>query len=64
MTVVRIVTISSTNITGLLIRVRGSSLTKADPIAGTMILVSKSADTGMLLRRVEVSIDLAPTLIR
>ena len=34
MTVVSAVTTSSTNITGFFIRVRGSSLTKAEPIAG------------------------------
>ena len=34
MTVVSAVTISSTNMTGFLISVRGSSLTKAEPIAG------------------------------
>ena len=35
MTVVRAVTTSSTNITGFFISVRGLSLTKAEPIAGT-----------------------------
>jgi hypothetical protein len=63
-TVVRIVTISSTNMTGFLTSVRGSSLTKAEPIAGTMILVSSSADTGIRLRSVEASMGLAPTLVR
>ena len=51
MTVVSTVTISSTNITGFLISVRGSSLTKAEPIAGTTILGSNSAETGIRLRR-------------
>ena len=36
------VTTSSTNITGFLISVRGSSLTKAWPIAGTTIFGSSS----------------------
>src|ERR1700734_833319 len=62
-TVVSIVTISSTNITGFLISVRGSSLTKAEPMAGITIFGSNSADTGMLLRRDEVSIEVAPDLI-
>ena len=47
-TVVRRVTTSSTNMTGLLISVRGSSFTKADPIAGTTILRSKSAEAGVV----------------
>ncbi len=64
MTVVRRVTTSSTNITGFLISVRGSSLTKAEPMAGTMILVSSRADTGICLRSVEVSMGLAPTSVR
>src|SRR5262249_1790707 len=50
MTVVNTVTISSTNMTGFLISVRGSSLTMAEPIAGTTILGSNSAETGMLFR--------------
>src|ERR1700675_2914742 len=62
-TVVSAVTISSTNITGFLISVRGSSLTKAEPTAGTTIFGSNSADTGMLLRRDKVSIEVAPDLI-
>ena len=35
MTVVSTVTTSSTNMTGFFISVRGSSFTKAEPIAGT-----------------------------
>ena len=54
------VTTSSTNITGFFISVRGLSLTKAEPIAGTMIFGSNSADTGMCLRRAEVSIAVIP----
>src|SRR5580658_3166363 len=61
-TVVSAVTTSSTNITGFLISVRGLSLTKAEPMAGTTIFGSNSADTGMLLRKVEVSIDVSPGL--
>ena len=47
--VVSAVTISSTNMTGFFISVRGLSLAKAEPIAGITIFGSKSADTGMLL---------------
>ena len=50
MTVVRTVTTSSTNITGFLISVRGSSLTKAEPIAGSTISGSSSVETGVRLR--------------
>src|ERR1700752_3377144 len=58
MTVVRIVTTSSTNITGFFISVRGFSFTKAELIAGTTIFGSNSAETGMRLRGVvEVSIE-------
>jgi hypothetical protein len=41
--------------TGFFISVRGLSLAKAAPIAGTIILGSVSAVTGMRLRKVEVS---------
>src|SRR5215468_8278072 len=62
MTVVNAVTISSTNITGFLISVRGSSLTKAEPMAGITILGSNSAETGMRLRIIlVVSIDIDAT---
>ena len=64
MTVVSAATISTTNITGFLISVRGSSLTKAEPIAGTTIFGSNSAETGIRLRSVEVSMDVTPRLIR
>src|SRR5665213_2639579 len=63
-TVVKAVTISSTNITGFLISVRGSSFTNAWPIAGTTILGSIRADTGMRLRICEVSIGITPKRIR
>src|SRR5215469_8410740 len=63
-TVVSAVTISSTNMTGFLIRVRGSSLTKAEPIAGMTIFASNSAETGICLRKVELSIAVTPSLIR
>ena len=53
-TVVRAATTSTTNITGFFIRVRGSSLAKAEPIAGMMIFGSASAETGIRLRRVVV----------
>src|ERR1700730_6693940 len=55
MTVVNAVTTSSTNMTGFLIKVRGSSLTKEALIAGPTILGSNRADTGMRLRMLEVS---------
>src|SRR5215467_9940216 len=63
MTVVNAVTISSTNITGFLISVRGSSLTNAELIAGITILGSNSAETGMRLRiiLVVVSMDMDAT---
>ena len=50
MTVVSAVTTSTTNMTGFFISVRGSSLAKAEPIAGTTILGSSSAETGIRLR--------------
>ena len=59
-TVVSAVTTSSTNMTGFFISVRGSSLTKAEPIAGKTILGSNSADTGMRLRISEVSMEVVP----
>src|SRR5215468_6927480 len=63
MTVVNAVTISSTNITGFLISVRGSSFPNAEPMAGTTILGSNSAETGMRLRiiLVVVSMDMDAT---
>src|SRR5215831_10092661 len=60
MIVVSAVTTSSTNMTGFLIKVRGSSFTKADPMAGSTILGSNSADTGICLRICEVSIEVTP----
>ena len=64
MTVVRTVTISSTNITGFLISVRGSSFTKDEPIAGITILGSNRADAGVPLRIFEVSMDVTPSSVR
>ena len=49
--------------TGFFMSVRGLSLTKAEPMAGTTIFGSNSADTGMRLRRCEVSIEVTPSLI-
>src|SRR4029077_3072080 len=60
MTVVSAVTTSRTNITGFVMRVRGSSLTKAEPIAGKTILGSSRAETGIRLRNVVVSIEVSP----
>ena len=54
-TVVSTVTTSSTNITGFFTSVRGSSLTKAWPIAGSTIAGSSSVVAGMRLRSFEVS---------
>src|ERR1700756_1881780 len=62
MTVVKAVTTSSTNITGFLISVRGLSLTKAEPIAGSTILGSVSAVTGIRLRKRDVSIAITPSV--
>src|SRR5271169_3001245 len=59
-TVVSAVTTSSTKITGFLIRVAGLSLTKAWPIAGPTIFGSKSVETGIRLRSLEVSIAVTP----
>ena len=59
-TVVSAVTISSTNITGFLINVAGSSLTKAWPIAGPTIFGSSNVATGIRLRNLVVSIIVAP----
>src|ERR1700761_2499560 len=64
MIVVRIVTISSTNMTGFLISVSGLSLTKDEQIAGTTIFASNSAEVGVCLRSVELSIAVTPSLIR
>src|SRR6516162_8702747 len=60
MTVVSMVTTSSTNITGFLINVRGSSFAKAEPIAGNTILRSNNADAGIFLRSVELSMGVTP----
>ena len=60
MTVVSAATTSTTNITGFFIMARGSSLAKAEPIAGQTILGSVSAVTGIRLRNCEVSIDATP----
>ncbi len=57
MTVVSAATTSTTNITGFFIMRRGSSLAKAEPMAGQTILGSVSAVTGVRLRNCEVSID-------
>ena len=45
--------------TGFLISVRGSSLTKAEPTAGHTILGSNRADTGIRLRNV-ASMEVTP----
>src|SRR5262245_47328993 len=58
--VVKALTISSTNMTGFLISVRGSSLTKACPIAGPTISGSSSVAAGVRLRSFEVSMTTTP----
>src|SRR5262245_21293300 len=60
MTVVSAATASTTNITGFFIITRGSSLAKAEPIAGITILGSVNAVTGVCLRNFEVCIDATP----
>src|ERR1700732_2520102 len=64
MTVTSAVTISSTNMTGFLISVRGSSLTKDAPIAGQTILGSSRAEAAVRLRVDEVSMVFAPKKAR
>ena len=60
MTVVSAATTSTTNITGFLIMTRGSSLTKAEPIAGTTIFGSVSVVTGIRLRMREFPSTMTP----
>src|SRR5262249_51344475 len=64
MIVVRIVTTSSTNITGFFISLRGSSLAKADPMAGSTIFASSSAEAGVRLRMFAVSMEATPISVR
>ena len=64
MTVVSAATTSTTNITGFFIMRRGSSLAKAEPIAGKTILGSVSAVTGIRLRKRDVSIEMTPKYVR
>src|ERR1700728_1634070 len=59
-TVVSAATTSTTNITGFLIISRGSSLTKAEPIAGKTIFGSSIADTGTRFCSFMVSMDGTP----
>src|SRR4029450_9149447 len=61
MIVVSAATTSTTNMTELLISVRGSSLTKAEPTAGHTIFGSNRADTGIRLRVVAISSDMDVT---
>ena len=61
MTVVRIVTTSSTNMTGFLACLRGSSLRKAEPMAGRAILGSSSVATGVRCRTWDISIEITPS---
>src|SRR6185369_4132020 len=60
MTVVSAATTSTTNITGLLIIRRGSSLTKADLIAGTRILGSSIADAVTFFCSFMASMEVTP----
>src|SRR5580698_6688598 len=59
-TVVSAATTSTTNITGFLIISRGSSLAKAEPIAGKTIFGSSIADTGTRFCSFMVSMDITP----
>src|ERR1700681_2912681 len=59
-TVVSAATISTTNITGFLIISRGSSLTKAEPMAGITIFGSSIADTGIRLFILTTFMDVTP----
>src|SRR3974377_1965305 len=59
-TLVNAVTISSTNITGFLASVRGLSLTKAWPNAGTTIFGSSNVATGIRFSNFDVSIGVTP----
>src|SRR5436190_846548 len=64
MIVVRTVTISTTNMTGFLIRTRGSSFTKDETTAGQTILGSNRAEAGVPLRMLDVSMNVTPISIR
>src|ERR1700678_219806 len=59
-TVVSAATTSTTNITGFLTISRGSSLTKAEPIAGTTIFGSSIAETGTCFCSFMASISVTP----
>jgi hypothetical protein len=59
-TVVSAATTSTTNITGFLIINRGSSLTKAEPMAGTTIFGSSMVDTGARFCSFNVSMNVTP----
>src|SRR5882724_4999472 len=63
-TVVSAATTSTTNITGFLIISRGSSLTKAEPIAGITIFGSSIAETGMRLFNLTTSMEVTPKSVR
>src|ERR1700733_4517105 len=59
-TVVSAATTSTTNITGFLIISRGSSLAKAEPIAGNTIFGSSIAETGTRFFSFMVSMEVTP----
>src|SRR3984885_7491941 len=59
-TVVSAATTSTTNITGFLTISRGSSLAKAEPIAGKTIFGSSIAETGTCFCSFMVSMDVTP----
>src|SRR6478735_2588674 len=63
-TVVSVATTSTTNITGFLIINRGSSLAKAEPMAGITIFGSSMVDTGMRLFVLTTSMDVTPKCVR
>src|SRR5712675_1929797 len=63
-TVVSAATTSTTNITGFLIISRGSSLAKAEPIAGITIFGSSIAETGTRFCNFMTSMDVTPKCVR
>src|ERR1700689_5058211 len=63
-TVVSAATTSTTNITGLLIITRGSSLRNDEPMAGSTIFGSSIADTGFCFCNFMTSMDVTPNCVR
>src|SRR3984957_1059236 len=63
-TVVSAATTSTTNITGLLIITRGSSLRNDEPMAGSTIFGSSIAETGFCFCNFMTSMDVTPNCVR